>query len=75
MASSSSSEEAAAAAATIASSYAALCARPSDINEHLPTLRAYAERVDSVVEMGVRGVVSTWALLAGLTAADRKSVV
>lgn len=47
--------------------YIALCARPSDINEHLPTLRAYAQKVDSVVEMGVRGVVSTWALLSGLT--------
>jgi hypothetical protein len=51
--------------------YAVLCARRSDINEHLPTLRAYAERVDSVVEMGVRGVVSTWALLAGLAAGGK----
>ncbi|KAG8462139.1 hypothetical protein KFE25_011589 [Diacronema lutheri] len=51
----------------IAARYATLCTRPSDIHEHLPTLRAYAERVDSIVEMGVRGVVSTWALLSGLT--------
>lgn len=58
----------AAAAGTIKARYEALCARPSDINEHLPTLREYASRVDSVVEMGVRGVVSTWALLDGLAA-------
>lgn len=54
--------------ATIARNYARLCTQVSDINEHLPTLRAYAERVNSIVEMGVRNVVSTWALLAGLTA-------
>jgi hypothetical protein len=41
------------------------CNRTSDINEHLPTLKKYSEEVDSVVEMGVRWVVSTWALLAG----------
>lgn len=55
------------AATEIAAKFAALCARPSDINEHLPTLREYAQQVDSIVEMGVRGVVSTWALLSGLT--------
>jgi len=37
---------------------------PSDIHEHLPTLKKYAENVDTVVEMGVRWVVSTWAFLA-----------
>ena len=41
-------------------------ARKSCIHEHLPTLRFYAEKVDTVVEMGVRGVVSTWAFLSGL---------
>lgn len=41
------------------------CNRVSDINEHLPTLKKYSEEVDSVVEMGVRWVVSTWAFLAG----------
>ncbi len=40
---------------------------PSDINEHLATLRMYASRVGSIAEMGVRGVVSTWAFLLGLT--------
>jgi len=38
---------------------------PSDINEHLPTLKAYAEKCDHVTEMGVRWIVSTYAFLAG----------
>lgn len=38
----------------------------SDIHEHLPTLRALARECDSIAEFGVRGVVSTWALLLGL---------
>lgn len=37
----------------------------SDIQEHLETLRRYSSLCDSVVEMGVRYIVSTWALLAG----------
>lgn len=42
-----------------------LCKKtPSDINEHLETLRRYAEDCEHVTEMGVRGVVSTWAFLA-----------
>ena len=47
--------------------------RPSDINEHLATLRHYASRVSSIAEMGVRGVVSTWAFLLGLTESDAPS--
>ena len=38
---------------------------PSDIWEHLPTLRRLAERCDHVVEMGTRWAVSTTALVAG----------
>ena len=45
--------------------YNELCSKPSDINEHLPTLKKYAEQCDHVTEMGVRKIVSTWALLAG----------
>lgn len=41
------------------------CLRPSDINEHLPTLKRYAEECEHVTEMGVRDIVSTWALLVG----------
>jgi hypothetical protein len=37
---------------------------PSDINEHLPTLRKYASECEHIVEMGVRAATSTWALLA-----------
>ena len=42
------------------------CQRKSDINEHLPTLRKYAKECESVLELGVRGVVSTWAFTMGL---------
>ena len=48
----------------ILNSYAVSCRRPSDINQLLPTLHKYAELCDSIIEMGVREVVSTWALLA-----------
>lgn len=44
--------------------YYLLCNTPSDINEHLPTLRKYAEECDTVVELGVRHIVSTWAFVA-----------
>ena len=46
--------------------YQQLCETPSDINEHLPTLKKYALLSDVIYELGVRGMVSTWALLAGL---------
>ena len=45
--------------------YTNMVQRPSDINEHLPTLRDLASECEVVVEMGVRWVVSTWALLSG----------
>lgn len=41
------------------------CSTPSDINEHLPTLKKYAEGCEHITEMGVRWVVSTYALLMG----------
>ena len=40
------------------------CYTPSDIHEHLPVLKKYAEECDVVVEMGVRSIVSTWAFLS-----------
>jgi hypothetical protein len=46
--------------------YLELCNNPSDINEHLPTLKEYAQECSSVFETGVRGVVSSYALLYGL---------
>ncbi|UCG08946.1 MAG: glycosyltransferase [Desulfobacterales bacterium] len=44
--------------------YTQKCKTPSDINTHLPILRKYAEQCNHITEFGVRGVVSTWALLA-----------
>lgn len=41
------------------------CSMQSDIHEHLPTLKEYTEKCESVTEMGVRGIVFTWAFLAG----------
>ena len=48
------------------SKYVTLCNTSSDINEHLPTLKKYAQECSSVFETGVRGVVSSYALLYGL---------
>jgi hypothetical protein len=45
--------------------YQLACQTTSDINEHLPVLRLLASLSPSVVELGVRGGVSTIALLAG----------
>lgn len=42
------------------------CETPSDIHELLPILRKYAERCDHITEMGVRYVVSTYALMMGM---------
>lgn len=41
-----------------------LCSKPSDINEHLPTLKKYASECETIVELGVRSVVSTWAFVS-----------
>jgi len=45
--------------------YSRNCERPSDINQHLPTLSRYASECRHITEMGVREVVSTWAFLHG----------
>lgn len=47
--------------------YQRLCSTYSDIYEHLPTLSRYASQCNSVFETGVRGVISSWAFLHGLT--------
>ena len=44
-----------------------LCQIPSDIFEHLPTLCKYASECESILELGVRGCVSSWAFLYGLS--------
>ena len=43
-----------------------LCYLKDDINEHLPILFKYASECESIIELGVRGCVSSWALVYGL---------
>lgn len=45
--------------------YNNLIETPSDINEHLPILKAYASQCDHITEMGVRWFVSTYAFCLG----------
>ena len=45
--------------------------KPSDINQHLETLKIYAEQCESILECGVRGVVSSWAFAYGLCLNDK----
>jgi len=42
--------------------YNELCNTSSDINEHLKTLSNYASKCDSVLELGVRGCISSWTI-------------
>lgn len=51
---------------TIEQIYQAKCRDNSDICQHLPTLKAYAQKCTTVVELGVRSIVSTWAFLAAV---------
>lgn len=43
--------------------YAMACEIISDINEHIPVIKQYAEKCESIIEFGVRSGVSTRALL------------
>jgi hypothetical protein len=45
--------------------FEAKCKDNSDICEHMPILKEYAEKCETIVELGVRSIVSTWAFLAG----------
>jgi hypothetical protein len=47
------------------------CKLSSDINEHLPTLYKYAQECESVIELGVRGVISSYALIYGLVSNNK----
>ncbi len=38
--------------------------KPSDINEHIPTIIRYGQECNHITEMGVRGILSTWGWLA-----------
>jgi len=37
---------------------------PSDINEHMPAIIKYGSECETITEMGVRGIFSTWGWLA-----------
>lgn len=51
---------------TIDRQYKHAASTPSDINEHMNTLQALASECGTIREFGVRGGVSTWAMLSGL---------
>lgn len=46
--------------------FADVCQTPSDIYQHLPTLRRYATECTHITECGVRDVVSSYAFADGL---------
>jgi len=48
----------------ITKKYETLKQTPSDINEHLETLKKYSEECETVIELGTGQTVSTWAFLA-----------
>jgi hypothetical protein len=52
---------------TLDEKYTQVCETPSDINEHLPTLYTYSKECTSILELGVRSAVSTFAFLKGLS--------
>lgn len=47
--------------------YKSACDTRSDINEHVPIHYELAKECNSVIEIGVRDMVSTWGLLKGLS--------
>ena len=51
---------------SIKKKYEKLCNETSDVNEHLPTLYNYAKECDSVLELGVGNMISSYALIYGL---------
>lgn len=48
---------------TIAEKYNLVKSTPSDINQHMEALYGFSLKCSTITEMGVRGVVSTWAFL------------
>jgi hypothetical protein len=47
--------------------YSQVCYKPCDINEHIPVLKKLSQECSSTVEIGIRGMVSTWGVLLGLS--------
>ena len=54
--------------------YQARCQNPSDINEHLPVLYEYTKKCSSVVECGVRTIVSSYAFANALKETPNNSL-
>ena len=52
--------------------YITLASTQSDINEHLPTLYQYAKECETILELGVRGCVSSYAFSLGLLHNNKK---
>lgn len=52
-----------------------MCATPSDINEHLPTLHRYASECTHITECGVRTVVSSYAFGSALVGRENTKLV
>lgn len=52
--------------------YFNMVSTPSDINEHLYVLKNYTEKCSSVVECGVRSIVSSYAFALGLKGRENK---
>ncbi len=50
----------------IDTNYKIVCANPSDIYEHLPTLYKYSQECNHVTEMGVRSVIRSYAFANAL---------
>jgi hypothetical protein len=57
------------------SGYQTRCNIPSDINEHLPVLYEYAKECSSVIECGVRSIVSSYAFGLGIKAQSDNSLI
>lgn len=53
----------------------AQCKRVSDINEHLPTLLEYARKCQTIIECGVREIVSSYAFALGLKGKHNSSYI
>lgn len=53
--------------------YFQLCDTPSDINEHLSTLFKYSKKCSSVLELGVRECISSYAFASGLVSEDNEN--
>lgn len=60
---------------SIAAKYKRRCKKPSDINEHLPTLARYASCCKHVTECGVRSMKSSYALANGLVGREGAKLV